>query len=112
MIRNTDTSWGSISRLFHWVAGFVIIGLLAYGWWMNHMAARPDRFFHRSIHADIGYVVLLLMVTRLIWRGLNPVPALPTDTPRRQRIGPRQSWRALWRHDFSGDAGLGTFRCT
>jgi cytochrome b561 len=44
MIRNTHTGWGSISRLFHWGLGFVIIGMLAYGWWMNHMAARPDRF--------------------------------------------------------------------
>jgi cytochrome b561 len=81
MIRNTDRGWGSVSRLLHWSLGLAIIGMLAYGWWMNHIPARPDRFFHRSIHADIGYVVLLLMVARLIWRGLNPVPALPPGTP-------------------------------
>ena len=50
--------------------------MIAFGWWMNHIPARPDRFFYRSIHADIGYLVLLLMVLRLIWRGLNPTPAL------------------------------------
>jgi len=44
MVRNTRTSWGSISRLFHWGLGFLIIGMLAYGWWMNHMAARPTGF--------------------------------------------------------------------
>jgi cytochrome b561 len=96
MIRNTRTSWGSISRLFHWGLGFLIIGILAYGWWMNHMAARPDRLFHRSIHADIGYVVLLLMVIRLIWRGLNPVPGLPADTPRWRWIAARISHGALY----------------
>jgi cytochrome b561 len=96
MIRNTHARWGSISRLFHWGLGLVIIGMLAYGWWMNHMVARPDRFFHRSIHADVGYVVLLLMVIRLIWRGLNPVPALPADTPRWQRIAARFSHGALY----------------
>jgi cytochrome b561 len=96
MIRNTHTAWGSISRLFHWGLGFLIIGMLAYGWWMNHMAARPDRFFHRSIHADIGYVVLLLMVVRLVWRGLNPVPAQPSDAPRWQRIAARISHGALY----------------
>jgi cytochrome b561 len=94
MIRNTYTAWGSMSRLFHWGLGFLIIGMLAYGWWMNHMASRP-RFFHRSIHADIGYVVLLLMVIRLIWRGLNPVPALPS-APRWQRIAARLSHGALY----------------
>jgi cytochrome b561 len=96
MISNSRTSWGSISRLFHWGLGFVIVGMIAYGWWMNHVAARPDRFFHRSIHADIGYVVPLLMVIRLLWRSINPVPALPADTPRWRRIAARLSHGALY----------------
>ncbi len=96
MIRNTPSSWGSIARLLHWVLGVMIIGMLAYGWWMNHIPARPDRFFHRSIHSDIGYVVLLLTVLRLIWRGVNPTPALPSDTPRWQRIAAQISYGALY----------------
>ena len=96
MIRNTETSWGSLARAFHWVLGAAIIGMLAYGWWMNHIPARPDRFFHRSIHADIGYLVLLLTVLRLLWRGVNPTPALPSETPRWQRISARVSHGALY----------------
>src|ERR1700733_10170604 len=96
MIRNTTSSWGRVSRWFHWIMAALIIGMLAFGWWMNHIAARPDRFFYRSIHADIGYVVLLLMVVRLVWRGINPVPALPADTPRWQRIAARVSHGALY----------------
>ena len=30
-------NWGSVSRAFHWVLGLVVIGMLAYGWWMNHL---------------------------------------------------------------------------
>src|SRR5712675_1603120 len=86
MPSNTTANWGIVSRAFHWILGLAIIGMLAYGWWMNHIAARPDRFFHRSIHADIGYLILLLMALRLIWRGIHPTPALPSDTPRWQRI--------------------------
>jgi cytochrome b561 len=96
MIRNTVWGWGSVARLFHWVLGGLIIGMLAYGWWMNHIPARPDRFFHRSIHADIGYVVLLLTVVRLLWRGINPTPTLPADMPRWQRIAARISHGALY----------------
>jgi cytochrome b561 len=96
MIRNTSSSWGNLSRAFHWVLGFTIIGMLAYGWWMNHIPARPDRYFYRSIHADIGYVVLLLTVLRLVWRGVNPTPALPDDTMRWQRIAARVSHGALY----------------
>ena len=96
MIRNTTTAWGLLSRAFHWILGIAIIGMLAYGWWMNHMVSKPDRLFHRSIHADIGYVILLLMVVRLIWRGVNPVPALPDGTPAWERALARINHLALY----------------
>jgi cytochrome b561 len=92
MIRNTPSSWGSLARAFHWILGLTIICMIAYGWWMNHFPARPDRFFYRSIHADIGYAVLLLTVLRLIWRGLNPTPSLP------ERTTPSQLWAARISH--------------
>ena len=96
MMRNTVKSWGSLSRWLHWVLGIAIIGMIAFGWWMNHFPARPDRYFYRSIHADIGYVVLLLTVIRLIWRGVNPTPALPDDTAPWQRIVARISHGLLY----------------
>jgi len=96
MIRNTPSSWGSLTRAFHWGLGLAIIGMIAFGWWMNHIPARPDRFFYRSIHADIGYLVLLLTVLRLAWRGINPTPAPPQGTPRWRRIAARVSHGALY----------------
>ena len=96
MIRNTHASWGSVARGFHWLLGIAILGMIAFGWWMNHFPARPDRFFYRSIHADIGYAVLLLMVLRLIWRGLNPTPVLPDASARWERILARVSHGALY----------------
>src|ERR1700749_675830 len=96
MLRNTVKSWGSLSRGFHWVLGIAIIGMIAYGWWMNHFPARPDKYFYRSIHADIGYVILLLTVIRLIWRGVNPTPALPDDIPPWHLVVSRISHWALY----------------
>lgn len=86
MLKNTTVAWGGVARAFHWGLGLTIIFMLAYGWWMNHIVARPDRFFHRSIHADIGYAVLLLMALRLIWLALNPRPALSAGAPRWERV--------------------------
>ena len=63
---------------------------------MNHIPARPDRFFYRSIHADIGYLLLVLTVLRLIWRALNPTPALPADMPRWHRFAALVSHSALY----------------
>src|ERR1700752_4683467 len=63
---------------------------------MNHFPAPAARYFYRSIHADIGYLVLLLTVIRLIWRSVNPTPELPDDTPRWQRISARVSHVLLY----------------
>lgn len=90
------TTWDGVSRVFHWVMGLLIIGMLAYGWWMNHIPARPDRYFHRSIHADIGYVVLLLMALRLIWRALRPRPPPPAGTSRWERVIARVNQGGLY----------------
>ena len=120
MIRNTTASWGSLARALHWVLGITIIGMLAYGWWMNHFPARADKFFYRSIHADIGYLVLLLTVLRLLWRGVNPTPALPADMPSWQRIAAHVSHGALyavtilvamlgWAHSGSRDQDYSSF---
>jgi cytochrome b561 len=85
-LRNTGTSWGSLARAFHWTMAIAIIGMIAYGYWMNHWSPRTDRFLYRSIHADIGYVVLLLTALRLMWRAINPTPAMPADLPGWQRV--------------------------
>ena len=89
MIANTPSNWGGVSRALHWMIAVTIIGMIAFGWWMNHIPARPDRFFYRSIHADIGYVLLLLLVMRLIWRVINPAPSLPAEMPRWLRTAAR-----------------------
>ncbi|OAF06160.1 cytochrome B [Bradyrhizobium centrolobii] len=96
MIRNTNAGWGNVARWLHWILALAIIGMIAFGWWMNHIPARPDRFFYRSIHADIGYVILLLTVLRLVWRTVNPTPALPADSRPWQKLAARISHGALY----------------
>jgi len=96
MIRNTSNGWGSVSRWLHWILALAILAMIGFGWWMNHIPARPDRFFYRSIHADIGYVILLLTVLRLVWRAVNPTPAMPPETSRWQKIAAHVSHGALY----------------
>src|SRR6266852_3698107 len=79
MLRNSTTGWGWLSKLFHWVAAVAILLLLGHGWWMTHMTPRPERLANYAGHAAMGYDLLVLVVLRVLWRWMNPVPALPAD---------------------------------
>src|SRR5262249_4183717 len=60
--------------------------LLGHGWWMTHMAPRPDRLAHYAGHSALGYDLLVLITLRLLWRWMNPVPALPADLKPWERL--------------------------
>jgi cytochrome b561 len=79
MTRNSTDSWGWPAILLHWVGAALILVLLAHGWWMTHLAPRPERAVNYAWHAALGYDFLVLLVLRLLWRWLNPVPTLPGD---------------------------------
>ena len=68
----------------------LILLLLGHGWWMTHLAPRgPDRLAHYAGHAALGYDFLVLLVLRLLWRWMNPVPAMPAGTKRWEEIAAR-----------------------
>jgi cytochrome b561 len=100
--------------LLHWIGGLAIIVLLAHGWWMTHMLARPDRMVNYNLHAALGYDLLVLLVLRLLWRWINPVPSLPSDLARWERIAAQAGHIGLYVLMFAasltGWALAGTFR--
>jgi cytochrome b561 len=114
MVRNTTIAWGWPAKLFHWLGALAILLLIGHGWWMVHMAPRADRFAHYAGHAALGYDVLALLMLRLLWRWTHPVPALPGDLRRWERIAARAGHIGLYvlmlAASFSGWALAGTFR--
>ena len=61
MIRNSTTAWGWPSIALHWLGAALIIVLLVHGWWMTHLAPRPDRLANYGLHAALGYDFLALL---------------------------------------------------
>jgi cytochrome b561 len=86
MIRNSLTEWGWLAKALHWVAAASILVLLAHGWWMTHMTLRPERLVNYAWHSAVGYDFMALLVLRLLWRWSNPVPDLPPDSKRWERL--------------------------
>jgi cytochrome b561 len=91
MVRNSTTSWGWISIVFHWIGAAAILTLLIHGWWMTHMVT-GSRASHYEWHAALGYDLLALLIIRLLWRWMNPVPQYPSD------FKPWERWSARLGH--------------
>ena len=82
MIENSTTNWGWPAIVLHWIGAILILLLLGHGWWMTHLAPRPDRLAHYAGHAALGYDLLALLILRLLWRWTHAVPDLPAGLAR------------------------------
>lgn len=76
-LKNTASSYGSVSKLLHWGMAIIIIGLLIVGMIMVDMPTSPDRFKIYGFHKAFGILVLVLVGLRLAWKYYNVFPVLP-----------------------------------
>lgn len=86
MFKNTNNSFGLVSRIFHWLMSVTIIALLIVGFVMINMEA-PGQFMLYGPHKAIGVIILGLVVLRLIWRLTNISPTIPSNMPNWQKLG-------------------------
>lgn len=77
MLKNTPQTFGSIAKMVHWVMAFLIIGMLGVGLTMVEMPPSPLKMTVYGVHKSTGVLVLCLVILRLLWRFMNPVPSLP-----------------------------------
>ncbi len=75
-LKNTQSSYGAISRLFHWLVALLVFGLIAAGLYMTRQTPSPDIFKLYGLHKSVGITVLFLAVLRLIWRLANKTPKM------------------------------------
>ena len=74
-MNNTNTSYGYISILFHWLSALSIFGLFALGYYMVDLT-----YYHQwyktapALHKSIGLVFFIVMIARVIWRYLQVSP--------------------------------------
>ncbi len=83
MLRNTETSYGSIAIFLHWLmvlwilTAWLVITWLTWGHTEGPIAGL-------NYHKVVGFTILPPLVFRVIWRLTNPQPKHPAGMPRWQ----------------------------
>lgn len=84
-LKNSTTGWGLIARIIHWLMAAMIFAMLIFGTIMSEFTTDlVQKFQMVQQHKSVGFTVFTLAVIRVIWRFMNPTPALPSDMPRWQ----------------------------
>lgn len=76
MIRNTETSYGLVAILLHWLMALGVFGLFGLGLYMVDLSYY-DSWYRGSLslHKSIGLFLAALLVLRIVWRQCNVRPA-------------------------------------
>jgi len=81
-VRNSPTRYGVISMSLHWLMAIAVYGMFGLGLWMVTLSYY-DGWYHQApeLHKSIGFMLMLALVVRLLWRHISPVPpALKSQT--------------------------------
>src|SRR5690606_10474853 len=83
MLKNTETSYGSVTKFLHWLmAAWIATAYVVIIWltWGHTEGLIPGLNYHKVV----GFSILVPFVVRVVWRLFNPAPALPAGMPRWQ----------------------------
>lgn len=74
-IKNSQLSYGVVAKFFHWVLAILIIGMLIFGYFLEDIPKDYSGFAF-NLHKQIGLIILILMVLRVLWSAINIKPLL------------------------------------
>jgi cytochrome b561 len=84
-----------VAVFLHWTIGLLIILMLGGGFLMEDLPI-SIKFTVYNLHKSIGITIIALSIFRLVWRLLNPPPALPDRLPVWQKFASHAAHWALY----------------
>jgi cytochrome b561 len=93
--KHPDGQYTALAKLFHWATVVLIAIALPMGIIIGHVKDESKMAFY-AIHESAGLTVLFVAIARLVWRRLNPPPALPGHVPAPMRAAAAGVHHALY----------------
>ncbi|MBI1215590.1 MAG: cytochrome b [Alphaproteobacteria bacterium] len=88
--KNTDKSYGAVTKTFHWLSALLVIGLICVGLYFSDMPNSPATMHTKlqlvTMHKSFGIIVLCLTVLRIIWHIYTRKPGLVDGMKKWERV--------------------------
>ena len=75
MFKNSQSHYGIVSIVLHWLVAITVIGLFAVGFWMVDLSYYSQ--WYRTAphwHKSTGILLAVVMLGRVMWRFISPPP--------------------------------------
>lgn len=96
MLKNTISTYGLVSRIFHWLMSIMLIIMLICGFYMTRADSSDLKWQIYALHKSTGMVLLILISLRLLWRIMSILPDLPSTVGYLERIGYKMGMKIMY----------------
>ena len=76
-LTNSISEYGLVSKLFHWLTFVALLIQIPMGFYLVDLDYSDYRIFIEDIHVTLGLSIFYLVLFRLLYKFINPTPALP-----------------------------------
>ena len=76
MWKNNEKKWGIIAQFLHWFVFAFLVGQITLGFIMGDFEG-DQKWALFDLHKALGMSVILVIVFRLLWRFMSPLPKDP-----------------------------------
>ena len=95
-LTNSISEYGLVSKLFHWLTFVALLFQIPLGFYLVDLDYSSYRIFIEDIHITIGLIVFYTTLFRLLYKFINPTPAIPPAIFSGQKIIAKLNHFALY----------------
>lgn len=93
---NTPTSYGAVTKAFHWLMAVIMIMLLVMGLSMDDIKNLTDKLWVYGLHKSLGITILALVFLRAAWHVYSRRPDPVETLSKLNRLGAAAMHYALY----------------
>lgn len=86
MLKNTENSYGTVAKSFHWILFVMLTFSVVAGNFLASMPKGAEKLQAAGMHKSFGVIILLLVLFRFCWKLINPTPNTTTNASPMEKL--------------------------